>query len=226
MQPETLELFRTLTQAMQVFQPGAETSIPGMVHNRKAGVLVPLLLLPDPVVLVTVRALTLPRHAGEISFPGGKPEPGDEDLQATALREAGEELGLLPAELAEVHVLGRLSSIPLYGSEYRMYPYLGVWLKPLTLNPCLNEVEEVLSIRLLEVLERPAISSLAIQVEGGVLDSPVFELEDRILYGGTAYSLLELLGVLAPLLGRRVPPFDRGRYTWEELLARRGSRKG
>lgn len=221
---EALRVLQGLKQAMQCFRPQPERTIPGKVHDRQAGVLLPLLLLPEPVVLATVRSSTLPRHAGEISFPGGKPEPGDADLQATALREAGEELGLSPADLADVTVLGRLSSIPLYGSEYRMYPYLGVWLHALKLEPCQGEVEEVLPISVLELLGRPAISSLAIEVNLGIIDSPVFELKDRLLYGGTAYALMELLEMLAPVLGKPMPPFDRGRYTWDELLERKGGR--
>src|SRR5512138_302853 len=81
-------------------------AIPGF---RPAAVLVPLLARPDgPTLLFTRRTETVPHHKGEISFPGGGREPG-EDAVAAALREADEEVGLAPAR---VEVLGALDDVP------------------------------------------------------------------------------------------------------------------
>ncbi len=80
--------------------------VPGF---RPAAVLVPLLARPEgPTVLFTRRTETVPHHKGEISFPGGGREPG-EDAAAAALREADEEVGLAPAA---VEVLGTLDDLP------------------------------------------------------------------------------------------------------------------
>src|SRR3954468_2672969 len=73
--------------------------------TRIAAVLLPLIGLEDPELVFTRRTDDLPRHPGEISFPGGMAEPVDDGPQATALREAEEELGIAPAS---VEVLGAL----------------------------------------------------------------------------------------------------------------------
>jgi 8-oxo-dGTP pyrophosphatase MutT (NUDIX family) len=68
----------------------------GVAATRPAAVLVPVIDRSEPTVLFTVRTKDLASHAGQIAFPGGKIEPGDESPLAAALREAGEEVGLVP----------------------------------------------------------------------------------------------------------------------------------
>jgi len=87
-----------------------------------AAVLVPLVMRDEPTVLLTKRTSHLSKHAGQISFPGGRSEPGDADAVATALREAHEEVGLDPAR---VHVLG---SLPTYttGTGFVVTPVVGL----------------------------------------------------------------------------------------------------
>ena len=113
-------------------------ALPGRTNHLEAGVLVPLVWSDQPTILAILRAADLRRHANEVAFPGGKPEPEDSDIVATALREANEELGF-----DEVDVLGRLSSWPLYTSDYRLEPVVGVvHERQLVADP--GEVAEVL----------------------------------------------------------------------------------
>lgn len=78
---------------------------------RESAVLVPIVCEPGAPdrLLFTVRRADLPSHAGQISFPGGKRDPGDLDLTSTACRETSEELGIAPAG---VEVLGLLDDVP------------------------------------------------------------------------------------------------------------------
>src|SRR5512147_1452782 len=93
-----------------------------------AAVLVPLLPVDGVLhVLFTRRAASLPHHQGQVAFPGGTMHPEDADLEATALREADEEVGLRPAD---VQLLGRLDDIETLGSRFRITPVVGVTPHP------------------------------------------------------------------------------------------------
>jgi 8-oxo-dGTP pyrophosphatase MutT (NUDIX family) len=189
-------------------------ALPGQRNNLLSGVLVPLVWDPEPVCILTLRSSTLRKHAGEVSFPGGRPDEGDRDLQHTALREAAEELGIEGAR-----VLGELSSVPLYTSEYRLCPFVAeVPVMELTANP--DEVAEVLRLSIAEVLSRPVIHAIEWQhgEQGGL--SPVFEIGERRMFGATAHSFLELLEVMAPLFQRTVPERRAGRYRWSDMLGK------
>jgi len=97
--------------------------IPDPAPLRYAAVIAPLLPAIDdsgPRLLLIERAGTLRKHAGQLAFPGGKPEPEDRDLLDTALREAEEEVSL---DRAEVSVLGRLAPVPT-PSGYLIIPYV------------------------------------------------------------------------------------------------------
>ncbi|HEY8950067.1 MAG TPA: NUDIX domain-containing protein, partial [Rhizomicrobium sp.] len=79
----------------------------GDVKLTPAAVLMPIINKPVPTVLLTQRTETLSRHAGQVSFPGGRVDPEDRDAAAAALREAKEEVGLDPDR---VDLIGRLDT--------------------------------------------------------------------------------------------------------------------
>lgn len=89
---------------------------------RHAAVLAPLLPGDDPRLVFIERAGHLRDHAGQLAFPGGKPEPGDRDLVETALREAEEEVAL---PRGQVKILGRLRPVPT-PSGYLIVPFVGL----------------------------------------------------------------------------------------------------
>ena len=100
-------------------------------------------------VLLTRRAEQLARHAGQISFPGGRADPGDGTPQKTALREAEEEVGL-PA--ARVEIAGRLDDY-LVGTGYRITPVVGLVSEPPALEADTREVAEIFEVPLPFVME-------------------------------------------------------------------------
>jgi 8-oxo-dGTP pyrophosphatase MutT (NUDIX family) len=130
------------------------------------------------------------RHAGEISFPGGRRDEGDADLATTALREAHEEIGLDPSvvELDE-----ELPTTGTFVTGYRIHPYVGRIPHPgaLDLKPNPAEVETVLTFSL-DVL-RDAYAMRRLIRRGVPIHTPTYEVEGHLIWGATARILGDLL---------------------------------
>lgn len=175
--------------------------------NRQEGtridtaVLVPL--SEGPVVTMVVRAQKLRHHAGEVGFPGGKPEACDTDLWATALREAHEELGIDPDG---VELLGRLSPVPVATSRYRIHPFVG-WVEGQREWVPSGEVGRVVDIPI-AWLSEGRIPYHAVEVEwaGHRIQSPYFVIDSETrLYGASAFVLTELMAVVGPVFSAPLP---------------------
>jgi len=156
-----------------------------------AAVLVPLYGWPEqPGIVFTERRADLRRHAGEISFPGGRHDEGDADFAATALREAEEEIGLDPAvvELGEA-----LPSAGTFVTGYRIHPIVGYVPHPaeLGLRPNPAEVETVLTFSL--GLLRDGYAMRRLLRRGVPIHTPTYEVEGQLIWGATARILGELL---------------------------------
>lgn len=156
-----------------------------------AAVLVPIYGWPhEPGLLFTKRRADLRRHAGEISFPGGRHDEGDADLAATALREAQEEIALDPAT---VELGGALPPVATFVTGYRIHPYVGLIPHPgglgLEANP--SEVDTVLTLSVARLREAYAMRRL---VRRGIpIHTPTYEIEGDLIWGATARILGDLL---------------------------------
>jgi 8-oxo-dGTP pyrophosphatase MutT (NUDIX family) len=188
--------------------------VKGRTNHIEAAVLVPLVWGDRPTCVLTERAHMLREHPGELCFPGGRPEAGDENLRATALRETAEEIGV-----RTVDVIGVLSSMPLATSDHRLFPFVGL-IDAGEIRPSAGEVAAVHTLDVLEVLAQPYIDAIAWH-RGGPGHSalvPIFDVGGRVVYGGTAAVLHECLGAIAPVFGMRMPELRVGTRTWEDVL--------
>ncbi len=161
------------------------------MKSVEAAVLLPLYGWPDePGLVFTERRADLRRHAGEVSFPGGRRDPGDADLSVTALREAEEEIGLDPdvVELGE-----ELPPTNTFVTGYRIHPYVGHIPHPadLDLRPNPAEVETVLTFSL-EVL-RESYEIRRLTRRGVPIHTPTYEIEGQLIWGATARIVSDLL---------------------------------
>ena len=153
--------------------------------------LLPLYGWPDdPGLVFTERRADLRRHAGEISFPGGRRDEGDADLLATALREAEEEIGLDPAQ---VEAGEALPAIKTFVTNYLVHPFVGHVPHPgqLDLRPNPTEVETVLTFSL-ELL-REGYEMRRLVRRGVPIHTPTYEVEGHLIWGATARILADLL---------------------------------
>jgi 8-oxo-dGTP pyrophosphatase MutT (NUDIX family) len=160
----------------------------------QAGVLVPLLIRPGGVgVVFTHRADTVLTHKGQISFPGGAKEPGDQSPVEAALRESYEEIGLEPAQ---VDVLGQLDDVPTVVSGFVITPVVGaVDVDLATLRPAPLEVKDVFVVPLRRLLE-PAVHRVEDRVADGVT-FPVhyFTVDQDVIWGATGRIVEQLLRI-------------------------------
>lgn len=141
----------------------------------------------DLDVLLQRRAPTLSSHPGQVSFPGGRVEPDDADLVATALREAEEETGLDPAG---VEVLATLPSIPLAVSNHLVTPVLAWWQSPSRVVAVDHaETVEVFRVPVAQLLDPATRFTSTISRMGRSFRGPAFDIDGTIVWGFTAMVL-------------------------------------
>jgi 8-oxo-dGTP pyrophosphatase MutT (NUDIX family) len=174
------------------------------VHGRTdAAVLVPLFERDGELHAVfTRRREDLRRHAGEISFPGGREDDTDDDLVHTALREAQEEIGL-PVDAVEV--LGALQPTPTIATSYAVYPFVG-WIedgREWELSP--REVAAVLEFSLGDL--RAGYGRRRLVRRGVPFRTDVYVVGEDLIWGATARILGDLLDRLERVEGREELPW-------------------
>jgi 8-oxo-dGTP pyrophosphatase MutT (NUDIX family) len=157
-------------------------------------VLVPLFRETDAEelrVVLTRRRAELRRHAGEISFPGGRQDPQDSALQDTALREAEEEIGL---PRSQVNVLGALTPVSTFATNYLIHPFVGLipagqlWqLSPL-------EVDAVIELPL-RILPQSRTRA-RLERRGFTFETDAYVVDDHLIWGATFRILEQLLAWL------------------------------
>ena len=173
----------------------AEAAALDVLGRNDAGVLVPLYLQDGELHAVfTRRRDDLRRHAGEVSFPGGRQDSDAEDLRDTALREAQEEIGLDPAG---VELVGALSPTPTFATNYAIYPFVGMIQPGQRWTPSAAEVAEVIELPLREL--RAAYGRKRMLRRGVPFRTDVYETGGHFIWGATARILSDLLQRTEPL---------------------------
>jgi 8-oxo-dGTP pyrophosphatase MutT (NUDIX family) len=168
------------------------------VHGRTdAAVLVPLYVGDDGLRAVfTKRRDDLRRHPGEISFPGGRADDGDDDLSRTALREAHEEIGLEPER---VEILGALQPTPTIATGYSIYPFVGLIDAGQVWKLSQREVAAVIELPLRALLDGYARRRLVRR--GLPIRTDTYTVGEHLIWGATARILADLFDRIGPLLG-------------------------
>lgn len=166
-------------------------------HGRtEAAVLVPMHGWPDhPGLVFTERRSDLKRHAGEISFPGGRRDEGEELIE-TALREAEEEIGL---SRDNVDVVGALPPIGTFVTNYKITPFVGLIEEGMRFEPNPTEVESVLVASLDDL--RAGYKRRRLVRRGVPIKTDTYLVADKLIWGATA----RILAMLFERLDHRHP---------------------
>ena len=174
-----------LAETLLTLEAAAELEARG---SKEAGVLIAIFGHPESTGIVfTERRLDLPRHPGEISFPGGKPL-GGEALVDCALRESQEEIALDPAE---VEIVGALPPVSTVVTGYKVSPFVGLIRRhlPLEANPA--EVERILPLEI-DAL-RDGYEHRRLIRQGIPIRTPTYTVNGDLIWGATARILEDLL---------------------------------
>jgi 8-oxo-dGTP pyrophosphatase MutT (NUDIX family) len=188
--------------------PALEEIIRGVLESRTkrvlpvdemtvAAVLVPLFFKNgDPHVLLTKRSDLVEHHKGEISFPGGKLDPGDPDLLHCALRETAEEVGISPDD---VRIIGELDDFYTVATHFLVVPFVGMIPYPYEFRPSEREIASLLGVPL-EVFFDPDRMTEAVWVlKGQPVNVISYRWQGHNIWGATARIMKHFTEVLADL---------------------------
>ncbi len=169
---------------------------PTPLGARPAAVL--LLIYPGQLgwhVPLMLRPLHMPDHGGQVSLPGGMIETGESSQQA-ALREYSEELGAPPDH---VKLLGPLTPLYLFASNFQISPWVGCVSARPTWSPSQREVERLLEIPLTHLLAPESVGHVERRQRGLAFRAPCFKWQSERIWGATCMILAEFIAVVREL---------------------------
>jgi 8-oxo-dGTP pyrophosphatase MutT (NUDIX family) len=196
-----MSLAATLRRALDAGRQQAPILIEGDVLDEEsrafgitpAAVLVAVVERPDPTVILTLRPETMRRHAGQISFPGGRIDPGDAGPIEAALREAEEEIGLPPSCVEVIGTADRYRTI----TGFEVTPVIGIVPPDVALSPHPGEVAAVFEAPLRFLLDPAHQIVRTAQWRGRERCYFEIDYEGRRIWGATAAMIVNLSRRLA-----------------------------
>jgi len=143
-------------------------------------------------ILFTKRTELVKEHKGDISFPGGAYQEGDETLANTALRECSEEIGLTAGD---VEILGELDDTITTSSNYIISPFVAFIPSPYQFSLNVEEAEETIEIPISTLSDKGCLRQQTETIGGKIVTSPLYYYQGRIIHGATARILNQVLDI-------------------------------
>lgn len=145
---------------------------------------------------LTVRGSRLRHHTGQVSLPGGRLDHPGESVEAAALREAYEEIGITPSA---VDILGRLTPLPVVVSAHLLQPVVGTIAERPTFALAAHEVERLIEVPVTRLLQHDAVAweeRVRSLPPSGLMNVPYFEIDGARVWGATAMVLAEFIALI------------------------------
>ncbi|PCM43335.1 NUDIX hydrolase [Marinobacter sp. ANT_B65] len=163
------------------------------LNYPEAGILVPVTDDPgNPEMIFTLRSENLSTHSGQVAYPGGKRDPGDLSLAATALRETHEEIGLPPDQVEIISPLGQVMS----RHGILVTPYVGVVPEEHPLAPNPAEIDSVFRVPLSFFLEDRRERTDVLPFQNQTIHVPCYRWERYQIWGLSAVVLVDFLNAV------------------------------
>jgi 8-oxo-dGTP pyrophosphatase MutT (NUDIX family) len=180
-------MIEELIHKLKTYEP--RVTLKQELERDRAAVLLGIVTDPEPTLILTRRASHMDSHAGEVAWPGGKQDPGDESLLATALRETHEEIGLAPDE---VDIITELRP---FISKFGLLvtPYVGLIAEPVELSANQDELDSIFHVPLSWLKDDPRTQTDVISRHGETMKVPVYDYEGFRIWGLTAMILWEFM---------------------------------
>jgi 8-oxo-dGTP pyrophosphatase MutT (NUDIX family) len=150
----------------------------------------------ESCVPLTVRASGLRHHTGQVSLPGGRLDHPDESVEQAAMREAQEEVGVVPSD---VEILGRLTPVPIAVSAHLLQPVVGFARQRPAFRVAPHEVERLIELPIERLMEPGVMASEQRERPlgpPGLQTVPYFQIEGARIWGATAMVLAEFLALI------------------------------
>lgn len=151
------------------------------------------------------------KHSGQVSFPGGKVEESDINLQHTALREAEEELGI---SQDEVQILGKMTEVYIPVSNFLVQPFIGFSTKQPDFQPQITEVQQIIETPLSVLLDKTNRKTTDLTLPNNIKLSnvPYFDVNGNIVWGATAMILNEFTKIIETIPSKISPSFSESEF--------------
>ena len=197
-----MRLAERLRAALERGRDRSPILIAGDVHDdeqigaeiTQAAVLVPIVDRPIPAVVLTLRPETMRKHPGQVSFPGGRIDPGDDGPVDAALREAEEEIGLKRADVEIIGTADRYRTI----TGFEVTPVVGILPPDLALKAHPGEVAAIFEVPLDYLLDPAHQNVRSLEWRGRERFYYEIEWQGRRIWGATAAMIVNLSRRLEP----------------------------